>query len=233
MTEAEWLACKSSLVMLDFLSGKISDRKMRLFACACCRSALDRVETRNPKMLPAIEAAERFADREISAEQLWAIRRELGLDPPEGEDLQPQPAGNACTNLPRINDFFRSPEGQMCAAFILTLEDFIFRCRLGEMTVDATLIAGDQAGERIAQCHLWRDVINPFRPIHLKPASLMEDVVNLAVVIYRERAFDEMPKLAETLVRSGCTNKTLVSHCRESKLHVRGCWALDLILGKD
>jgi hypothetical protein len=37
MTEAEWLACKDLDVMLRFLEGKVSERKLRLFVVACCR----------------------------------------------------------------------------------------------------------------------------------------------------------------------------------------------------
>ena len=38
MTEQEWETCTDVEVMLAFLRGKASDRKLRLFACACYRS---------------------------------------------------------------------------------------------------------------------------------------------------------------------------------------------------
>ena len=39
MTEAEWLACETPERMLAYLRGRASERKLRLFAVACCYQA--------------------------------------------------------------------------------------------------------------------------------------------------------------------------------------------------
>src|SRR5947209_17470319 len=39
MTKKEWLRCTEPGSMLEFLRGKVTDRKLRLFGVACCRSA--------------------------------------------------------------------------------------------------------------------------------------------------------------------------------------------------
>jgi hypothetical protein len=54
----------------------------------------------------------------------------------------------------------------------------------------------------------------------------------LADQIYTERAFDRMPSLADALEVSGCTNAELIEHCRLARQHARGCWVVDLLLGK-
>ena len=58
-------------------------------------------------------------------------------------------------------------------------------------------------------------------------------MVKLAQVIYDEHAFDRMPELADALEDAGCTNAEILAHCRQPGPHVRGCWALDLVLGKE
>jgi hypothetical protein len=55
----------------------------------------------------------------------------------------------------------------------------------------------------------------------------------MAQAIYDERAFDRMPNLADALEETGCTNQDILSHCREPGEHARGCWVVDLVLGKE
>ena len=68
MTEAEWLACTNPKPMLEFLEGKVSERKLRLFACACCRKVWHLLK--EPCLPVAVELAEQFADSQASVEEL-------------------------------------------------------------------------------------------------------------------------------------------------------------------
>lgn len=80
---------------------------------------------------------------------------------------------------------------------------------------------------------LVRDVFgNPYRPVQAEPSWLAHDVVALARVIYADRAFGRLPELAAVLEQAGCTNANVVAHCREGGHHARGCWAVDLVLGR-
>ena len=73
---------------------------------------------------------------------------------------------------------------------------------------------------------------NPFRPATADPAWLTSTAVALAAGIYEDRAFDRLPILADSLEDAGCTNADILTHLRGPGPHVRGCWALDLVLGK-
>jgi hypothetical protein len=75
---------------------------------------------------------------------------------------------------------------------------------------------------------------NPFRPAAFDTAWRTSDAMALATGIYEERAFDRMPILADALQDAGCTSEDILNHLRDAHAtHVRGCWALDLVLGKD
>ena len=41
------------------------------------------------------------------------------------------------------------------------------------------------------------------------------------------------PRLADSLVKSGCADHEILDHCRGPGPHVRGCWVSDLVLGKE
>ena len=61
MTEQEWLACGGPEQMLDYLvrRSRVSERKARLFAAACCWRILPLL---NDQARHAVGVAERFAD---------------------------------------------------------------------------------------------------------------------------------------------------------------------------
>jgi hypothetical protein len=84
-------------------------------------------------------------------------------------------------------------------------------------------------------CRLLRDIFgNPFRPVAIDPAWVTSTVVALARGIYDDRAFDRMPILADALEDAGCDHSDILTHCRDPEaMHVRGCWAIDLVLGKE
>jgi hypothetical protein len=117
MDEAQWLSSADLTAMLAHVQGKVSDRRLRLFACACARQAWDRQA--HPRNRRALEAAERFADGSGTAEEIqtgtWlsqrvyeGVRRAEGerllrlvrlvggpLPRPEGEDALPVPPADA------------------------------------------------------------------------------------------------------------------------------------------
>lgn len=79
-----------------------------------------------------------------------------------------------------------------------------------------------------------RDVFgNPFRPVSADHSWLTTTVVALAREIYETRDFGAMPILADALQDAGCEDDAILEHCRDEKvIHVRGCWAVDLLLEK-
>jgi hypothetical protein len=91
----------------------------------------------------------------------------------------------------------------------------------------------EYSGERAAQAELARDDFeNPWRPRRVRPEWLTSTVVALARGIYADRAFDRMPILADALQDAGCDDDEILNHCRDAREHARGCWVVDLLLGK-
>jgi hypothetical protein len=87
---------------------------------------------------------------------------------------------------------------------------------------------------RLRGCRLIRDIFgNPFRPATADPSWLTATVAALARGMYESRDFSPMPILADALQDAGCDNEDVLAHCRDEKqVHVRGCWVVDLVLGK-
>jgi hypothetical protein len=83
------------------------------------------------------------------------------------------------------------------------------------------------------EASILRDIIgSPFRFKLIESGWRTSNVLALATTIYEERAFDRLPILADALMDAGCTDESILSHCRSEGPHVRGCWVVDLVLGK-
>jgi hypothetical protein len=106
-----------------------------------------------------------------------------------------------------------------------------------EQAVEATAVAGAFDEEPNFQCNLLRDLFGPlpFREVRIDPVWLVwnhRTVEKLAALIYEGRAFEQMPILADALEETGCQDQEILAHCRGPGPHARGCWIVDLILGR-
>jgi hypothetical protein len=104
-------------------------------------------------------------------------------------------------------------------------------------TNQTTLREGESSDTgRLAQCAILRCVFgNPFRPVAVDPSWLAWNdgtLRSMALSIYDDRAWHELPFLADALEDAGCDGEAILSHCRGPGPHVRGCWVVDLLLGK-
>lgn len=221
MTESQWMALTDPRPMLDFLRGRASERKLRLFAVACCR--------RISAFLPdegcrsALETAERFADGFASLEDLREARR-AALSSFDNSQGTPETAAAAVACACWTEDDGRGHP--------MELVDVVDECYgLGREST------GWRNGGRIEfqrHCRDLRDIFgNPFRNPSLPHACISPEVNTIAHTIYDTRAFDLLPQLADALRRAGCDEESFLTHCHAKGPHVRGCWVVDAVLRKD
>lgn len=218
MTESEWLACCAPRAMLGYLWDKASDRKLRLFAVACCRCS--RQLCLNEGHRAALELSTRFADGQVTAEELASGHRQAndfacGLygGKSERENRRWAEATAVANSLGVTSPAYRMAGFAADAAWMIRRA------------------AHRDPNQRLAA--LLREICgNPFRPTPLNPAWLTPDVRALAEGIYQGGAFDRMPILGDALEDAGCTDGDILEHCRDPGPHVRGCWVVDLLLGK-
>jgi hypothetical protein len=215
MTENDWLTAEDPQGMLEFLrdGGKLSERRARLFAVACCLTCF-RYRLTDTRSTQAVRVAAQYADGLVDTE---VVVETVALAYAVDE-----------TRYGLAYDAYDAAAAEVAA---LTLDDPLAAARI------STTVACDKLEQQV-QAALLRDLFGPlpFCEIPLDPAWLAWNdgvVAKLAVSIYERRAFEQMPVLADALEEAGCGNQEMLTHCRQQgQTHVRGCWLLDLILGR-
>ncbi len=226
MNEAEWLASGDPKAMLALIQGKISDRKLRLFACACCRRVVPLLS--DPELVRTLEVAERSIEQQASVEECRAASKSV-FD--HYNRTNPGGGGSSIDLVVAWAAALR-PTGE----YPLDYAGYVFEnaCRLGGRWIVGQPLSDEQQRERAIQAALLRDVVgNPFRPVAFPSEWRTDTAVSLARQMYDSREFSAMPILADALQDAGCDNDEVLSHCRTDGPHVRGCWVVDLVLEKE
>jgi hypothetical protein len=257
MTEAEWLALTDVQAMYVFLRETttlfktrwqghravprfaFSDRKSRLFAVACCRRIQHLISVEAVRAV--VDVAEQFADGRVTEAQLQAAVEGSG---PAWFEYAQRPAAygsylwrhemEAIDAVGRVHRTEAAGRGGVirAAATAWVWAAAVHQNLEGE-DAGRTLLAAEYA----RQADLLRDIVgNPFRPASVWPAWLTWNdrcVERMACGIYEKRAFDRLPILHDALLDAGCDDEDILAHCRASHEHVRGCWVIDLLLGKE
>jgi hypothetical protein len=226
MTEREWLTCTCLPKMLSEIDAwEMNERKGRLFTAGCARRLVHLVS--DVKVQKALETAEKYADGQANESELLAAhqiaRKAVKTKGGDAEWLirwatDPDPRAYPCSFL-----------------------------EAGEEIDDPDLeIEPETYSEEEGEVAILRDIVgNPFHPLPPKRNAKRWNVEyrswlswqgatipKLAQSIYEERAFDRLPILADALEEAGCTDPAILNHCRQPGVHVRGCWAVDLLIGR-
>ncbi len=239
MTETEWDACADPTSMLRFLRGRASDRKLRLFAAACCRPLWPLLTDGRSRR--AVEVAERYADEQATEEDLRfaAVGAEDVADDLAASSATAGQQAEASAAFAALNVAASAERAaDYCAA---NAGSAIYHAATADGAPSA---AQNRNAERAAQSRLLLEIFgNPFRvPPRIDPAWLKwnsSTVKKLAEAAYEHRSLPEgtldqarLAVLADALEEAGCADSDILSHCRGPVPHVRGCWCVDLILGK-
>jgi hypothetical protein len=232
--------------MVTLAAGRVSDRKLDLFNLWCCHALHPYLRDRRSV------AAVRYAERHV--DEGWP-------DTPERAAVRAA-AKQAVAELaqwahrcPRTPAEYRARRVYAQAALVAqqTVGSDLLPSRgvlsNAQFTACAYAWANDDSGAtspddspatralREANLRLqesiFRDIVgNPLRPAAFDARWRTGDVLGLARAAYEDGAFERLPMLADALMDAGCDDAAILGHCQGLGPHARGCWVVDLVIGK-
>jgi hypothetical protein len=239
MDKPTWEKCTDPVRMLRHLQPKAPKRKLHLFSVACIREQGHLLT--EPRSREAYFLAERFAEGQASLDELRQAHAR---------------AKQSWMLLRGRDSFWREGDFKICCrmidvAYALTnaidpeLEPLHQACRTamslqGSLQANVLpLCARDMRwglDNQELQANLLRDIFgNPFKRPRLDRTWFKHqagDAARIAASIYDDRSFDELPILADALMDAECPHEELIAHCQSPGVHGRGCWVVDLLMGK-
>lgn len=244
MTELEWAACTEPMRLIEFACEKVSARKLRLFAVACCWPLWPSMTHACSR--EAVLVAQRFADGLADKEGLVAGRKAIKatirnrhrqevltaawletLDCIRAEAKASRWAGAWDAARSTLRAGAHEAAREVANAALVTLS--------GPNGTERRKLEDAEKGRQVTLLH---DIIgDPFRHTPIRPEWLTKDAVSLARAAYDGGIVPLMPLdgellgvLSDALEEAGCDDRAILDHLRSPEPHVRGCWAVDLLL---
>ncbi len=247
MTEKEWLECDRPHWMLKYLRPwKLRRRKMFLYVSVSCRRGGIWDRLREPG-LALLDVAVRYVDGDAGRDEykaaMQAVSKMARREELLGDEHGP-PVFRTLLEFLRLKHLPGWEGAEPPATTFDYLGDEARRNREAMRGQGMDVISEEQAVQvqeehdtfMKDQVNFLREIFgNPFRQFVIDPTWLVwndNTVVKLAENIYQDQAFDRLPVLADALEKAGCDDPGILAHCRGTGPHVRGCWVLDIILGK-
>jgi hypothetical protein len=258
VTEAQWVTCDDPDQMLVRLGPDASPRKLQLFACACCRRLFRLFP--NALIRRLVEIGERAADDADRLEELedadadvacWLESRRGAMTPATHTFTLAAPRTQSESSALHVAHSLihgrrrdrlgyareTSRRVALCVHAAANHRGAIRSAAVAEViaTARATwrVAALARLVERRAQAANLRDIFG--NPPQQMPQSywLTPHIKSLAEAIYGDNAFERVANIAEALEKAGCTDAELLGHLRGPGPHIRGCWAVDLLTGRE
>jgi hypothetical protein len=211
--------------LITVFDEKMFRRKIRLYFAAACRKYLN-------DLRPAIEMddilrAEKYAEGLLARGKLGEARQHirLKLAPLESQVKQLMRAHTELPSDLRVSyNQYKIAESLLqapCRALYFAANfDWMFDHKNKNLDLEL--------------CSIIRDIF--FDPFRVPAPALTQrngEAMEIAQVIESQSRFDAIPILADALEDAGCEDAAILSHCRDPQAaHVRGCWVVDLVLGK-
>lgn len=246
MDEATWLSSADPAAMLEHLRrGNPSARKLRLFACACCYQVWDKLTDERSRR--AVEVASRYADGEATEAQLRSAHRYLDLEAPH------EPTWALAYAACELPDTTNHPDiSRVRNSFIpAATQAALLRCVFGNPWRPAVLPYQRSDGHGHVPCPwlVWNNGTVPrlaaaiyaerrFADLPILADALEEAGCPAAEVCRRCDGTGRMEKNGSDHRCGDCWGdgrvpSPLLAHLRGPGPHCRGCWCLDILLGRE
>ncbi len=203
------------------------DRKKLLLVAHLLRQVADQLP--HPVYLESIEAGEKCADGLITEKEMWAAH-ERAYEHFDSNRMPHEAAHDAADCAQR----YIYEQNETSEMVIRAAGSRAARLAGGKgKKVETARKTAEKAMEALCRRLINEVHGNPFRPVKFDAAWRTDTAVALAKQMYDSRDFSVMPILADALQDAGCDSEDILNHCRDAnQVHVRGCWVVDLVLGK-